>query len=200
MLITVRAREDNEDLSVSNSSPLEPSATLKALSGNRPSSRVSSYAEGILRMYVRTPEGSSCCYRLPSESPRRKRTLKPGKGLMSPSAEAHCDAREDRARVAPRDASPLPGCSRGPLRTRLVRGCVLGSGKVILMTPSLVARRDTCMVVLARQEVRLDKHARLDSQKYAIHMHDVGALVRVARILTSRKKRRLFFSVACYFL
>jgi len=41
VLITVRAREDNEDLSVSNSSSFEPSATLKALSGNRPSS----YAE-----------------------------------------------------------------------------------------------------------------------------------------------------------
>lgn len=104
VLITVRAREDNEDLSVSNSSSFEPSATLKALSGNRPSSRVSSYAEGILptlgllRAVVLLPptiEGS----------PRRKRTLKPGKGLMSPSAVVHCDAREDRARVAPRDAS-----------------------------------------------------------------------------------------------
>jgi len=47
------------------------------------------------------------------------------------------------------------------------------------------------MVVLARQEVQLDKHARLDSpesQKYAIHMHeyDVGAL-RVIRVLTSKK-------------
>lgn len=44
------------------------------------------------------------------------------------------------------------------------------------------------MVVLARQEVRLDKHTRLDSpesQKCAIHMHeyDVGALVCVVRIL-----------------
>jgi len=122
---------------------------------------------------VRTPEGGSCCYRLPSESPRRKRTLKP-KGLMSPSAEAHCDARKDRARVASHDAS-LFRCSRSPLRTRFVRGYVLVSGKVILMIPSLVARRDTCMVVLARQEVQLDKHARLDSpesQKYAIHMHE----------------------------
>lgn len=48
VLITVRAREDNEDLSVSNSSFFESSTTFKVLSGNRPSSRVSSYAKGIL--------------------------------------------------------------------------------------------------------------------------------------------------------
>ena len=68
---------------------------------------------------------------------------------------------EDRARVASRDTSLFrlqPQSS--PLRTRFVHGCVLSSGKVILMIPSLVARRDTCMVVLAREEVQLDKHAR----------------------------------------
>ena len=48
MLITMRAREDNEDLSVSNSSFFEPASTLKVLSGNRLFSRVSSYAKGIL--------------------------------------------------------------------------------------------------------------------------------------------------------
>lgn len=122
MLITVRVREDNEDLSVSNSSSFEPSATLKALSGNRPSSRVSSYAERIL--YERSnSRGRSRCYRLPSGSPRRKRTLKPGKGLMSPSAEAHCDCSGRPRRESRRAMHHSPGLPPQPvayaIRTRL---------------------------------------------------------------------------------
>lgn len=135
----MRARELNEDLSVSNSSSFEPRS-----SGNGPSSRVSSYDKRNPPS-ARTPEGGLRRYRLP---PLQKADVKTGKGLMSPSAGAHCECsrEETRARLASCYAS-LCRCS-----ATCVRGCVvLSSGKVILMIPSLAARRDTCMVVLARQ-------------------------------------------------
>lgn len=106
---------------------------------------------------------------------------------MSPSAGAHCDARADHAMHHSPSLQPQPVAyaARARLRPR-------GSGKGILMIPSLVARRDTCMVVLARREVRLDKHARLLARRSRKSTRYICMLVR---ILTSKKRRR-FFSVA----
>lgn len=58
------------------------------------------------------------------------------------------------------------------------------------------------MVVLARQEVQLDKHARLDPpepQKYAIHMHEYDVGATLVRIVLDIGEEVTTFSVARHF-
>jgi hypothetical protein len=111
---------------VSNSGPAEPSATLERYPAT---GRVSSY-----RRFALLP---------PTRELSQKADVKAGKGLMSPSGAVHCDARMSRIALC-----ITPAVARAALGARLR----LSQGKVILMTQSLVARRDTCMVVLARRE------------------------------------------------
>lgn len=154
---------------MSNSGSFEPSATLKRYPATgRPPLGIL-LREGNLprqdsrRRFMLLPptlEGSRLSLFLSLVCSQRT-DVKAGEGLMSPSAVVHCDAREDRESRAALCITPVAARARARSLAYATRGCEssVSSGKVILMTPSLVARRDTCMLV-ARQEARLDKHAR----------------------------------------